>query len=145
MLKFQGFSDMRLMEQRNGSLGEEVGEVMLCLVVKYWCRIRQIGQDEHVRSRCDWQVRNLKFGKRRRNSGEELDKTGRISGGRGDIKTTSNDTERQMNLVKMRKNRSLVSHWEGKSRCKIEEYAICCVKKRNRQAGQHVSDWVFGE
>jgi hypothetical protein len=53
LLKFQGFSDMGLMQQRNGSLAEKVGEIMLCLVVQYWCRIRQMGQDEHIGSRCE--------------------------------------------------------------------------------------------
>jgi hypothetical protein len=44
---------MGLMQQRNGSLAEKVGEIMLCLVVLYWCRIRQMGQYEHIGSRCE--------------------------------------------------------------------------------------------
>jgi len=44
---------MGLMQQRNGSLVEKVREIMLCLVVQYWCRIRQMGQDEHLGSRCE--------------------------------------------------------------------------------------------
>lgn len=56
---------------------------MLCLVVQYWCRIRQMGQDEHIGSRCEQQVGNLKFGTQGAKLGEELDETGIVSGGTG--------------------------------------------------------------
>jgi len=52
-VKVSRISDMGLMQQRNGSLVEKVGEIMLCLVVQYWCRIRQMGQDKHLGSRCE--------------------------------------------------------------------------------------------
>lgn len=93
------------MEQRNGRLVEKVGKVkMLCVVVKYWCKVMQSGQDE-LRKK---QVRvasigNLKLGNWAANLREELKLDWDIleEYTERNVKTRD-DIQRQMNSAEVR-------------------------------------------